>query len=89
MVCCEDMENNIKHHKSEDHSDRRLGKKTREREVLNWFRREGYRRQVARTVRKIRYEGTEKYQTEESCSRLAWDKKTIIQHVAVNNHKTV
>ena len=60
LVCCEEMEINIKHHKSEDHSDRRLGKRTREREVLNWFKKEGYKRQMTKTERKAQSEENEK-----------------------------
>lgn len=51
-ACCEEVEVAIKHHKPNNTSSKRLGKKMKEREVLEWFRREG--KQCNETIRTIR-----------------------------------
>lgn len=54
MACCEEVEANIKHHKASDTSDRRIGKRQKEKEVLAWFTQEGTNyRQTIKELRKI------------------------------------
>lgn len=38
---CDEAYTNIKHHKASNNSDRRVGKRYREKEVLSWFVKEG------------------------------------------------
>ncbi len=49
-ACCGEVEANIEHYKAKDTSNKREGKKSREREVVGRFRQEGRRRTQARTM---------------------------------------
>ncbi|KAM3622627.1 uncharacterized protein V6R79_001318 [Siganus canaliculatus] len=46
--CCDEVLTNIKHYKGNDYSDRREGKRAKQREVLEWFRQAGLRYQAQR-----------------------------------------
>lgn len=59
------MEAVIKHHKARDNSDKGVGKRHKEREVLGWFVQEGtVYRQSCRTMREI-LTGQEKEQKDD------------------------
>ncbi|KAJ8346444.1 hypothetical protein SKAU_G00278450 [Synaphobranchus kaupii] len=51
-TCCDEIEAVIKHHKPNDKSDKREGKRLRESEVINWFQLEG--KQYRDTMRAVR-----------------------------------
>ncbi|KAJ8364922.1 hypothetical protein SKAU_G00137530 [Synaphobranchus kaupii] len=51
-TCCDEMEAVIKHHKPNDKSDKREGKRIRENEVIQWFQLEG--KQYRDTMKAVR-----------------------------------
>lgn len=58
MACYNEVETNIKHPKAKDTSEKREGKREKEREVLGWFRHKAMRnQQTARAMRCIALEG--------------------------------